>query len=141
MDRRNFVKGCLGGVGGAWAHSGLRGLTKTLAAPEAETSATKFKVPYVRETIPDFQVPAYRGRLYDDTVPDTLDLAERSRLAAHAMTSIVDPQADDEVYWLADFYRNPPGENGPMYRREYFNGNRAPMRKVRRFVTQESIVW
>jgi hypothetical protein len=62
----------------------------------------------VRDTYPEFQIPAYRGEWYDDTVPDTLDLTERLRWAVHAATSIADPPADCEVYWLVDFHRNPP---------------------------------
>jgi hypothetical protein len=32
-----------------------------------------------------------RGQYYEATVPDTLDLAERARLAVHGLTSILDP--------------------------------------------------
>ena len=60
------------------------------------------KIPYVREAIPEFQVPAYRGDTYNDMIPDTLDLAERLRLAVHASTSIADPRVDDEVFWIVE---------------------------------------
>ena len=40
-------------------------------------------------------------------MPDTLDLAERARLGVHVLTSIADPQADYEIYWGVNFYRNP----------------------------------
>lgn len=62
----------------------------------------------MRESAPDFEIPPYRGERYEDTVPDTLDLAERLRLAVHASTSIADPDADDEVFWQVDFLRDPP---------------------------------
>jgi hypothetical protein len=41
-------------------------------------------------------------------VPDTLDIAERAKLCINTMTSIADGNADEEVYWLATFYQNPP---------------------------------
>jgi len=68
---------------------------------------TKLQIPYARTTAPAFDIPAYRGEWYEDTIPDTLDLTERLRLAVHAATSIADPAADGEVYWLVDFHRNP----------------------------------
>jgi hypothetical protein len=68
----------------------------------------RLTIPYVRENIPEFHIPPYRGEWYDDTIPDTLDLTERLRLAAHASTAIADPLADGEVFWLVDFLRNPP---------------------------------
>jgi hypothetical protein len=70
--------------------------------------SSTLKITYVRDTYPEFQIPPYRGQWYEDTVPDTLDLADRLRLAIHAATSIADPMADCEVYWLVDFHRNPP---------------------------------
>ena len=41
-------------------------------------------------------------------MPDTLDLAERARLAIHGMTEPTDPQADYEVYWHVLFRCHPP---------------------------------
>src|SRR6267142_2232474 len=69
---------------------------------------TKLQIPYARTTVPAFDIPAYSGEWYEDTIPDTLDLTERLRLAVHAATSIADPLADGEVFWLVDFHRNPP---------------------------------
>ena len=68
----------------------------------------KLSVQYIRPEIPHFEIPALRGRRYHDTVPDTLDIAERAKLCINTLTSITDPNADMEVYWLAKFYRNPP---------------------------------
>jgi hypothetical protein len=102
MRRREFVKSGLAGLAGAWAGAGL------VNGQVAAENGQKLKIQYVRETIPEFDVPPYRGARYDDTVPDTLDLAERSRLAVHSSTSIADPLADGEVFWLVDFLRNPP---------------------------------
>ena len=58
---------------------------------------------YVRSTFPDFQMPSYDGERYEALVPDTLDLAERARLAIHAMTENPNPEADYEVYWRVKF--------------------------------------
>ena len=101
MNRREFVRGGVSCLGGAWAGA-------KLGAPDVQTTGVKLKIPYVRNTSPAFEIPAYRGESYEDTVPDTLDLTERLRLTVHATTSITDPLADREVYWLVDFHRNPP---------------------------------
>jgi len=104
VNRRDFVERGVMGLAGVWAASHFN-----CAGLHAETSAgAGMKIPYVREAIPEFQVPAYRGDTYNDMIPDTLDLAERLRLAVHASTSIADPRADDEVFWIVDFLRNPP---------------------------------
>jgi len=87
----------------AAASSALPPLNRAAAfAPEG------IKVKYVRENIPHFDVPSYGGEHYEDTVPDTLDIAERSKLAIHALTSITDPEADSEIFWFLDIFRNPP---------------------------------
>ena len=54
---------------------------------------------YINPEIPDFAIPPYDGQRYEATVPDTLDLAERARLAIHAMTENPNPEADYEPYW------------------------------------------
>src|SRR5216684_2089345 len=38
----------------------------------------------------------------------TLDIGERARLGVHVLTSITDPEVDDEIYWSCHFFRNPP---------------------------------
>jgi hypothetical protein len=63
---------------------------------------------YIRRDIPDFEFPPYEGERYEATVPDTLDLQERARLAIHGMTEITDPLADYEPYWIAYFRSKPP---------------------------------
>jgi hypothetical protein len=99
MNRREFVGGGLL----ALAATHTLGLSKSSTSPRS----AKLNIPYIRDTAPAFSVPPYRGQSYEDTVPDTLDLTERLRLAVHASTSIADPAADSEVYWLVDFLRNP----------------------------------
>ena len=76
--------------------------------PPADLPSGKLKVEYVREIIPSFQVPTAQGTHYVDTVPDTLDIAERAELCINTMTGIADYNADQEVYWLTTFFQNPP---------------------------------
>ena len=54
---------------------------------------------YISPQIPECEMPPFRGESYKAMVPDTLDLAERARLAIHAMTENPNPQADFEPYW------------------------------------------
>ena len=63
---------------------------------------------YIRPEIPEFELPPYEGERYDATVPDTLDLQERARLAINGLTEPTDPLADYEVYWIVYFNTNPP---------------------------------
>ena len=63
---------------------------------------------YIRQEIPEFDVPAYEGEHYEAMVPDTLDLQARAALGVHVMTSITDPLADYEIYFWARFLTNPP---------------------------------
>ena len=102
MNRRQFVENSLGCMATAWM-AGRAGWLRAEDSP-----AQRFNIPYVRDQIPEFHVPPYRGDWYEDTIPDTLDLTERLGLAAHSSTSIADARADGEVFWLADFLRNPP---------------------------------
>ena len=66
------------------------------------------KIDYINPKIPDVPARHYPGTFSDELVPDTLDLAERARLAIHGMTGPTDPDADYEVYWRAHFKYNPP---------------------------------
>jgi hypothetical protein len=110
MDRRNFLRAS------ALAGSVLPfGLGNSSAAsisdnpvPSAEASRDHYHVQYARENIPFFEIPPYRGKSYADRVPDTLDIAERAKLAVHVLTSMPDPGADYEPYFAVDFFRNPP---------------------------------
>ena len=49
-----------------------------------------------------------RGTRYEAVVPDTLDLAERARLAVHGLTSFLNPAAGHAPYGHAYFNANPP---------------------------------
>jgi hypothetical protein len=74
----------------------------------ADAGQRNWVIRYIRDRAPEFHLPPYRGERYQDTVPDTLDLAERAKLGIHLLTAITDPKAGYEVYWAANFLRNPP---------------------------------
>jgi hypothetical protein len=118
LDRRSFSKMSLGALGGLWLAN--RGWGQQAATPsDSQFFGSYGKVPpdaiqtthaiqYVRSSAPEFYIPPYAGTYYEDTVPDTLDIAERAKLGIHVLTSITDPDADYEIFWLVDFSRNPP---------------------------------
>jgi len=62
---------------------------------------------YIRSDIPEFKVPAYKGKSYGAIVPETLDLQERAAMAIQGMTNTTDPDSDYEIYWAAFINRNP----------------------------------
>jgi hypothetical protein len=101
MDRRKFLKNSL-------KTCTALALPARMAAVDVAPTAGDLKIQYLREDFPHFEIPPYRGKSYEDKVPDTLDLAETLKLGIHGLTGIADPNADDEIYWLADFFRNPP---------------------------------
>lgn len=41
-------------------------------------------------------------------VPETLDMADRAGLCMNVLTSAVDPEYDNELYWIADLLAGPP---------------------------------
>ena len=65
------------------------------------------RIEYIRKTIPPISVPTYGGRRYWDRVPDTLDLAERARLAINALTRLADPEADYKCWFTLQVNRKP----------------------------------
>ncbi|MGH9162734.1 MAG: hypothetical protein ACRD2X_22430 [Vicinamibacteraceae bacterium] len=104
INRRDFLKsGSAGVLVGGMAAGGE---SRTMLP--ARQARARSGIDYIRQDIPAFTIPPHRGERYDDVVPDTLDLAERARLAIHGMTSSTDPAIDYEQYFLAVFYRNPP---------------------------------
>ena len=110
MDRRKFVGRSLAAMGASLLpKAGATSRARAgVGAGSHQLPPGKLNVQYIRTEIPHFEIPAIRGRRYEDTVPDTLDIAERAKLCINALTSITDPNADMEVYWLANFFRNPP---------------------------------
>ncbi len=51
---------------------------------------------------------ALNGEHYQAEVPDTLDLADRARLAINGLTRAVDAEHDYEHYFLILYMKNPP---------------------------------
>ena len=66
------------------------------------------RIEYVRDRIPSFDVPEYKGKTYEDMVPDTLDIQERIELAVNGLTGPTDPQLDHLIYFSVDLRANPP---------------------------------
>jgi hypothetical protein len=104
MDRRDFVKASLLAVSGTLlADTNQKvivspsGFSESFNIPDSILPG-KIKVQSIREDIPSFQTPVAHGQRYADTVPDTLDIAERGKLCINALTSITDKNADDEVF-------------------------------------------
>jgi hypothetical protein len=107
MNRRHFIhRSLLGAAGTAALVPKTWAKAAALWGENSASSASTIK--YIREDIPAFEIPPYRGKTYEDLVPDTLDIAERARLGIHALTSIPDPTADYQIYWWVNLLRNPP---------------------------------
>jgi len=51
------------------------------------------------------------GEYYESVVPDTLDLAERARLAVNALTGSADPRNNYEIFQCAHLDQQPPNFN------------------------------
>lgn len=102
IDRREFLKESL-------LTCGVLAVPRAVQASESASKAdSPLFIQYIRQNTPDFAIPAYRGHRYIDSVPDTLDLTERAKLGINVLTGIADPNADYEIYWLTDIFRNPP---------------------------------
>jgi hypothetical protein len=100
MDRRDFLKNSFL----TWALSSrVQG-----EGADSEKAHGKLHIQYIRERSPSFEIPPYLGQRYEDRVPDTLDIAERGKLGVHVLTSITDPEADYEIFWYTNFFRDPP---------------------------------
>jgi hypothetical protein len=117
VNRRTFSKLSLAALGGSLVTGACSrekqatqasGSDFSVSYGEVPTGETTHRAQYIREKAPEFEIPSYRGMRYEDTVPDTLDIAERAKLGINVLTSITDPKADYEIYWLVDFSRNPP---------------------------------
>jgi hypothetical protein len=63
---------------------------------------------FIRKEAPPFEIPAYKGKHYEDLVPYTLDLAEMARLAINGLTGTADPNAGYELWFEAWWTRYPP---------------------------------
>ena len=79
---------------------------KTNDTNTTKTAATGFVPPkrnpnikYINPDLPAFKLPEFKGTWYRDTVPDTLDLTERTALAVNGLTALTDSENNAELYW------------------------------------------
>ena len=122
LSRRSFTKISLTTLAGWWLTKKGLGQQQSKSSTNskewewehsygelpADAGQRNYTIRYIRESAPEFHIPPYSGVRYEDTVPDTLDIAERAKLGIHVLTAITDPRAGYEIYWSADFARNPP---------------------------------
>jgi hypothetical protein len=108
LSRRKVLK--LGMMAAATAGSvGIVGKALKAEITEAPGWKPGDPVKYINPTnIPGFQFLPYKGTRYEATVPDTLDIGERARLAVNVLTEATDPLADYEAYDLFYPLTNPP---------------------------------
>ena len=78
----------------------------SLDIPQEPRRSTRIK--YINPEVPEVQLPAYEGNRYQASVPDTLDLTERARLAVNGLTGPTNPEADYELYFSLVLGNNPP---------------------------------
>jgi hypothetical protein len=105
VNRRDFMKGSLAVLGSSTLATGIDPAL-ALGATNS-TPSPKLIIDYPQKNVPFVVAPPLRGARYEDTIPDTYDIATRSELAINAITGITDPKYDYEVYWEAQFFRNP----------------------------------
>ncbi|RKZ72813.1 MAG: hypothetical protein DRQ57_16330 [Gammaproteobacteria bacterium] len=65
------------------------------------------EIEYINPEASAIKLPDYSGTSYEAMVPDTLDIQARAALALNGLTGPLDPEADYELYWIVDFFRNP----------------------------------
>ena len=82
---------------------------------------------YIRDAIPDFEVPAYAGERYEAWVPDTVWIEKEKSALVRKGNDVV---AID-----------PPGRVCPLYQRAHYRENEPRWRKLQRFVTDERVYW
>ena len=97
MDRRRFVKSSLLTMGSLSLPPGLGAAAHGGKALGDSTENGNFRLEYIKKEIPHFDIPPYRGASYEDTVPDTLDIAERAKLGINCLAGISDERANYEI--------------------------------------------
>ena len=85
-----------------------------MANSKPPATGFEFKIQHIRDEIPAFEVPPYKGERYEDLVPDTLDIQERIALAVNGLTGPTDPDKDHMLYFRVNFRSHPPSmSHGP----------------------------
>lgn len=69
---------------------------------------SKAEIDYINPSPPDFTLPNYSGKSYEALVPNTLDLAERARLAINGLTQMLNPNIDYQLYFSVHAMADPP---------------------------------
>ena len=78
-------------------------VTRRITPPRSKESPTGSGIWYVRDEIEEVAYPPFQGEYYEAMIPDTLNLAERGRLAVHGITTIADPRTDYQCYgWIGN---------------------------------------
>ncbi len=108
MDRRRFLESSLLTVGGLALGPGAGSVLSGREVLPDSIEHRRVGAEYIRAEAPRFEIPPYHGTSYEDTIPDTFDVAERAKLGINCLTGIADPDAEYEIFWMADFFRNPP---------------------------------
>ena len=99
-----------------------------------EEDVVTVEFPMVEETV-EYMVP---DGVYAAKEPQGHDELLRSRYTCHFRGStLVDISPRDGRRWLTTPDRQPY----PIYQRDHYKGNRAPMKKVARYVTPHTIRW
>ena len=73
MQRRNFLKGSLLALGSSAVAIGLESCKPSNVMNF--NKSTKLVIDYPQKNIPVLELPPCRGEWYEDTIPDTLDIA------------------------------------------------------------------
>jgi len=80
-----------------------------LGARDARSgSAAQPHSTYINPRAPRPAPPQYAGDYHGALAPATLDLAERAGLGVNALTETLDPEFDDELYWIVDLLAEQP---------------------------------
>lgn len=66
------------------------------------------KMGYIRNDAPLPAYPPYKGKRYEDRIPDTLDIAEMASLTINCLTESSDPNVDYGMRFIGAFFHNPP---------------------------------
>src|ERR1700679_2825118 len=96
FNRRKFASLCLGTLGSVVARNSFGQQQNSQPVDPnffhsygdlpPNTGQVDHVVQYIRDSAPHFDIPSYAGARYQDTVPDTLDIAERAKLGIHMLT-------------------------------------------------------
>ena len=66
------------------------------------------EIHYINPDIPELKRPEYPGEYYEALVPATIDLAENARLSVNALTGMMNPNCDEEIYMVVHLSSDPP---------------------------------